>query len=358
MLKKEKFHGEVWTFFLKVAGFFLVLCLLLHVLTFDIVALLFQHFDKKAQVLTTGLLHILINNIFFIVAISIISSAMYACGRFVRVELIIMFSNIVGLIFLVLLIDQFGIYGAAWSFLIRSALAPIILLFMFGNFQLTSNKHVFKEIIARIKYLLAGNIYFKSEIIYDRVLASQLFVGSLSAFNFAQQIYSAGQLVMSKAVVNPFVPRIAIMLKTQDYRNMKRLVIKALMFQSFIGVIVLVVIYLFGEEIIGFILQIKSFDESSAIISIVLLLLGGLWFGGLLGQVVSSTYYAIGDTKTPVLVSVISFSISLFLRYFFTKYCGIEGLAIAISLYYILNTAILGIILVSRLNKQIATYYD
>jgi hypothetical protein len=58
MLKKEKFHGEVWTFFLKVAGFFLVLCLLLHVLTFDIVALLFQHFDKKAQVLTTGLLHI------------------------------------------------------------------------------------------------------------------------------------------------------------------------------------------------------------------------------------------------------------------------------------------------------------
>jgi peptidoglycan biosynthesis protein MviN/MurJ (putative lipid II flippase) len=66
---------------------------------------------------------------------------------------------------------------------------------------------------------------------------------------------------------------------------------------------------------------------------IILLLLFGLWFGGLLGALTSTTFFAKGDTKTPTVLTSILFTIYLPIKVFVFKYYGISGLALSISIY-------------------------
>jgi putative peptidoglycan lipid II flippase len=82
-----------------------------------------------------------------------------------------------------------------------------------------------------------------------------------------------------------------------------------------------------------------------------LLLLSGVWVGGAAGQILSTSFYAQGDTRTPTLVGVAGFSVAIVLKVVAFRRYGIEGLAVAASLYYLLNAAVLLICLRRRTRR-------
>jgi peptidoglycan biosynthesis protein MviN/MurJ (putative lipid II flippase) len=72
-----------------------------------------------------------------------------------------------------------------------------------------------------------------------------------------------------------------------------------------------------------------------------LIALGGVLVGGAVGQVLSSSFYAFGDTSTPTRVGVAGFTLGLILKVggFFLE--GIHGIAVGTSAYYMINAVAL-----------------
>ena len=84
---------------------------------------------------------------------------------------------------------------------------------------------------------------------------------------------------------------------------------------------------------------------------VTLLCLGGLLVAGALGQVLSSTFYAIGDTRSPTRIGMIGFSVGIVLKISGFLFAGIQGIALGTSAYSILNVFLLRRKLARVLNR-------
>jgi putative peptidoglycan lipid II flippase len=85
-----------------------------------------------------------------------------------------------------------------------------------------------------------------------------------------------------------------------------------------------------------------------------LVALVGMWVGGAAGQIISSAYYAQGDTRTPMLIGAATFTIAIALKLGGFYAFGIWGLAAATSLYYIGSMGLQWAVLERRLRGRTA----
>ena len=69
----------------------------------------------------------------------------------------------------------------------------------------------------------------------------------------------------------------------------------------------------------------------------IMVLLAGVLVGGATGQILSTTFYAKGDTRTPTRIGVLGFTLGLGFKVAGFWAAGISGLAIGTTLYYLFN---------------------
>jgi peptidoglycan biosynthesis protein MviN/MurJ (putative lipid II flippase) len=69
----------------------------------------------------------------------------------------------------------------------------------------------------------------------------------------------------------------------------------------------------------------------------IMLWLGGMFAGGVLGQISSSSFYARGNTVTPTRISMVSYTAYLPAKVIAFYIWGVAGLAVATSIYCMLN---------------------
>ena len=93
---------------------------------------------------------------------------------------------------------------------------------------------------------------------------------------------------------------------------------------------------LFGRPVLGLIFGRGEFSaDRVAHLWWLLLLLSGVWVGGAVGQILSTSFYAQGDTRTPTRVGIVGFTLAIALKLVAFRGYGIEGLALAASAYYV-----------------------
>jgi putative peptidoglycan lipid II flippase len=68
--------------------------------------------------------------------------------------------------------------------------------------------------------------------------------------------------------------------------------------------------------------------------------LGGMFVGGAIGQGLSSSFYALGDTKTPTKISVCTYTLYIPIKILAFHFFSMMGLALATSIYYLTNVAL------------------
>jgi peptidoglycan biosynthesis protein MviN/MurJ (putative lipid II flippase) len=69
----------------------------------------------------------------------------------------------------------------------------------------------------------------------------------------------------------------------------------------------------------------------------IMLCLGGMFAGGAMGQISSSSFYALGDTKTPTRIGVYSYTVYIPAKIALFYYFGVLGLALVTSMFLIVN---------------------
>lgn len=279
------------------------------------------------------------------------NAAYQAQHRFIYPAVMALLAGLVALVFVVLLLGWGGVEIAAWGLTLRAALQFLFQVrigfpFVFPNFR----DRAFADALRKLKPLIAGTVYYKTDQLLDRFLASMTPSGSLSLLHLAQQIYAAGNLVLTNAIAVPLTPRLAKYAKDQDWTTFRKEVVRALYILGGLGLLAFALIVFPGRNILQ-LLFVHGSLKTEAVDKLweIMLALGLVWLSGLTGQVLSTSFYAMSDTKTPTKIGVIGFTLGIGLKVVGFFLGGVIGVAIGSGVYMVFNSVAMYFLLFRRL---------
>lgn len=336
---ERTFRRDSWAFFLGVSAFFALLAVVLFITTGFWVALLVPGFTPLGKQLTVTLTRIQLLAMIGNAAVVVLWSVYYARQKFIWAELSSVLANAIGLLFLLWTLSDYGIKAAAWATVLTLGLKVALLMPVLGPWQQPQwNSFAIKEAWRRIKPFLLSETYAKSDPLVDRFLTSLTAAGSLSLLYMGQQVCAATNLIMTRAIATPSVPRLAIAAKSGDWPTFRHLYHQRLLAMLGTMIAAVVGLFLIGEPVLRLMIGHGGITARNVhMLWWIMLALGGLLVGGAAGQVTSGAFYAMGDTRTPTMLFIgtytvyVPIKIIVFLRY------GVIGLAVSTSLHLIVN---------------------
>lgn len=356
---EQTFRRDAWGFFLSVTGLFALLGTILFVLAGFWVPLLVPGFSDQAKLLTVSLSRIQLLGMVGNASVTVLWSVYYARQKFIWAELSPVFANILSLLFLFWTLPHYGIAAAAWATVLNLGLKLAFLTPILGRWQAPQwDSYAMREAWRRVKPFLLGQTYSKSDPLVDRFLTSMSIAGNLSLLYIGQQIYSAITLVITKAISAPTVPRLALAAKSGSWITFRRTYRQRLLWMVGLAVAVFVILLFFGEPLLHLLIGHGGITAQNVqMLWWIMLALTGLLLGGTAGQVTSVAFYAMGDTKTPTMLFVWTFTIYVPIKVLVFFHYGLLGLAVATSAHLIVNF-LLQLAVLERDTAQIRTLSD
>jgi putative peptidoglycan lipid II flippase len=182
--------------------------------------------------------------------------------------------------------------------------------------------------------VIIGTSADQINVLVDRTLASEIAVGGISALNYASRLAGFVQGLFVLSISSVMYPMISKMASEHNMKGLKGSLSEA------IGLIIGAVI--FAEPIVTFLFGRGAFTSEAVIMTSAALRfysLGMLAFG--LREVLSRAFYALQDTRTPMVNGAIAVVINIVLNLILSRYLGIGGLALATSFSGLVATLLL-----------------
>lgn len=339
---ESTFRRNAWGFFLGISGLFSIVAVLLYTTAGLWVPLLFHGFSPEARSLTVKLTRIQLVSMVFTASVSVLWSIYHARQRFVWAELSPVLSNAVALLLLVRLLPLYGVAAAAWLLVLRTALQLGWLLPGLGRWQRPEWKSPsMREAWRRIRPLLLGMSYYRTDPLVDRFLTSMSPAGGLSLLYIGQQIYGVANAVVEKAIAAPMVPLLSMKASAGDWTSFRETYRKRLLAMLCLTIAGYGVLLLWGEAILNLLIGHSGVTgENVHLLWWIMVALVGFFVGGASGQITATTFYSMGDTRTPTRMSIITYSIYIPAKIFIFLRYGLLGLAVTTSIYILLNLTI------------------
>ncbi|MDX1932707.1 MAG: lipid II flippase MurJ [Capsulimonadales bacterium] len=294
-------------------------------------------FSTAAQELTVTMARIHLLGLVFAVLFLVQRAFLNASERFLLAEFGLLAGNLIGVSFLWYSLPRFGPTMAAWALTMELGLPVLFVLPLLGIRARWSHPAV-RQTGERLRPLLLGTAYYKTELLLDRALASLMPTGSLSLHQLSIQLYSNGLNLANKALVTPVVPGLARHAARHDWPRFHRMLARRGLILLAFGIGVTLLLALVGRPVLLFVFaRGRLTPEQVGILFALMLALTGYWLGALGGSITSSAFYARGDTRFPTRLGAISHTISIPLKILAAMRFGLFGLAAVVSLQYTLN---------------------
>jgi putative peptidoglycan lipid II flippase len=335
----ERQLQNAWSLIILVGGLFGLIATFLCVTVSNWVPLIVPGFDNAGKNLTEELTRIQLIGMVFAAINGVQCSVYYARHQFIWVELVAIISSLIALPFLVWALPKFGIIVAVWISTLRLVLQTILLTYGMGR-PVCPDLHSVAVKLAwlRIKPLIIGAAYYKTDPLVDRFMLSSASSGSLSLYFLAQQIYGAISHVLEKAVASPLIPILSKLYKQGNKVGFRQVYIQKVRQIVIFGLICVILIIFFGQVLLTLVIGHGNINSDNINeLWWIMIWLSGMFVGGVAGQISSSAYYASGDTKTPTRIGIYSYTLYIPLKIIFFYFFGVMGLAITTSVYLLVN---------------------
>jgi putative peptidoglycan lipid II flippase len=351
---EETFRRDAWGFFIAVSAIFSLLAVLLFVTAGYWVPLFVPGFSDKAKQLTVSLSRIQLLAMVGNASVAVLWSVYYARQKFIWAELSATFANVAALLFLIWTLPHYGIAAAAWATALNLGLKVGLLLPVLGRWQMPQwDSYAMREAWRRIQPFLLGQTYSRTDPLIDRFLTSMSIAGDLSLLYIGQQIYSAINLIITKAISAPTVPRLALAAKSGNWPNFRRTYRHRLLWMAALAVAACIILLVFGESLLHLLIGHGGITAGNVrMLWWIMLGLIGLLIGGTAGQVTAVAFYAMGDTRTPTMLFVWTFTIYIPIKVLIFLHYGLLGLAIATSVHLMVNF-VLQLIILERVTARL-----
>jgi putative peptidoglycan lipid II flippase len=213
------------------------------------------------------------------------------------------------------------------------------------------NKNLKKMIYLSIPVILGTSVNQINRLV-DRTIASSITIGGISALNYASRLnhFILGIFVISIATV--VFPSFSKMSIEKNYVKIKRLLLEITNIVFLIIIPVTIMSMIFSRQIVDILFARGAFNSNSILLttsSLFFYSLGLIGFG--LREIISRVFYAMNDTRTPMINASIGMFLNIILNIILSRYLGIGGIALATSISAIFTAFLLYL----KLNKKIGS---
>lgn len=357
-LKKDKYEAEllsnaVLNLLLIIVG---AISLIIIIFAPVIVPLIVPGFSEVNAELTARLTRIMFLSVIIFTFSNVLSGILNAYKRFFAFALAPVMYNIgiiIGILFLYPS-KKFGIDGLAWGVVLGSFLhffIQLIAVYRTGwryvpiiSFSHPGVKKIIKLMLPRTFALGANQI---NQLVMT-IIASTLAVGSVAVFNLANNLQSLNVIGISFALsVFPVFSEAWADKNTNKLLNLFSFNTRRILF---IMLPLSMLLFLLRAQVVRIILGAGLFDWQATINTAQTLGFFALsLFAQSLIPLFVRTFYAMEDTKTPVIISLLAVALNISLAFIFSDSLGVAGLALAFSLAAVFNLIVLLVWLKKRL---------
>ena len=307
-------------------------------------------FDAGTLALTVRLVQIQAMAVVFTGTAAVLVSIHQTRQRFVWVEASGALAGIAVMALLVWGLPQYGVAFGAAALALRLGIQSLLL----GSGLERPRRPdlalpVLREAVRRLRPLVLGTAYARTDVLVERFLASLGPAGSLALLANAQQIAAAAVRPLHAALIAPIVPTLSELAERRDWSAFGRLARDRALLLWGIGGAILVSFLFVGGPLLDLVFAFGRMqaDAIGQLRIFVLVLCAGL-AANLGASVLIASFYALGNTVAPTVIGSALYTVGLLLRVVLFYGFGVLGIAIAISLQAIASALVLGLALFAR----------
>lgn len=186
------------------------------------------------------------------------------------------------------------------------------------------------------------------------MLASLLVPGSLSLFNVAKLLYAVPTLLFGATIGQAALPTLSQISALKDRVEFIRTLVNSFLEVSFLALPASMILIVLRVPIVRIVFGAKTFPWSATILTgqtLAILAVSASFYAVM--QLIVRGFYALHDTKTPLVVGLFSAVFNAVTGYIYVTVfkIGILGIALAISSTAIIETTVLTFLLSRKLDK-------
>lgn len=334
------------------------------IFTPQIVDLMTPGFDATKKQQTIELTRIMFLSPIFMLLSSITSGILQSYKRFFIYSLSPIFYNL-GIIFgAEFLAKEFGLIGLAWGVVLGSFLQFIIQLpttrrlgFRYKLIIDTKSQEIrtiIRIMIPRLLTLIVSQI----NLLFITIIASTLTAGSLAVFNLANDLQSFPLGIFAISFAIACFPTLSELGDQSHKKRFGEVLISTAKQILYLVIPVSVILVMLRAQIVRVILGHGEFGWEETIMTInALQIFCFSLFAQALIPLLSRSFWALHDSKTPFLSSFISASINIFLAIILTPKFGLYGLIWSFSISSTLNALMLFILISKKAEIEYRLFY-
>lgn len=199
-----------------------------------------------------------------------------------------------------------------------------------------------KEMFLIALPVIIGTSVNEINVLVDRTLASRIAVGGISALNYARRLNGFVQGLVVVSLTSVMFPIISKMAAAENIKDLKQTVNEAMASMSLLIIPATIGAMVFAEEIVALLFGRGAFTAEAITMTgnaLFYYSIGMIAFG--LRDVLSRAFYALQDSKTPMINATIGVVLNIALNIILSRYMGIGGLALATSISAIVAVVLL-----------------
>ncbi|MCF6092586.1 murein biosynthesis integral membrane protein MurJ [Microaerobacter geothermalis] len=351
--EQQSLFRAMWT---MVFVIFLLIALLFYWQGERVISLLAPGFSDQALELAIQLFNWMVPSLWFIGIIGLFSSVLNAHHHFFIPTFGTVVNSLIVIASIIWLTPYLGIEGLALGTMLGFAGYALLLVapVLKRSYSLSVDPHFYrhpeiKGMGERFVPILIGAGITQLTVFIDRFLASQMEAGRISALNYGFTVMQLPMAVFVGAFTVPLFPLLSEYVKQGEWRRLQTTVEKG------IGLLWLVLIpttgglLVLGNELIQLLFQRGEFSAEDTVLTNGALLFYSIGMFGLAGRdLLTRVYYALEDTKTPVMIGIINIFLYIGGSLLFIPYFEHGGIALGASLAAIFSMIFLWVILIKR----------
>lgn len=342
--KIDSFANKSLTLFSIIS---LLVILVLVFFSDGIVQLLAPGFSSSTKALSSGLIRISAPMYFFTISAAIYAAMLQCHNNFLGSQLREVVVNIPIIIAAIFFYQYYGIESLAIALVIGGAFRLLVAIpFINWGYKykpdFAFNDPDMKTLLKRFPSAMFSQGVNQLNMLVDRVMASSLTTGAVSALNYGNKLLSVLNGLLSNSITTALYPQVVELITLKQRDKLGKLLSRIINIFLFFMIPITVFCMLFSTEIVNVVYQRGAFNETSSKMtaSVFMFYCIGLFFLAC-NTMFQNTFYAKGDTRTPLLFSTINLLSNIVLNATFVRLYGISGLALATSLSAIIAFAFL-----------------
>lgn len=312
-----------------------------------IIALTAPGFPKQASDMAISLIRVMFPIVIFMGLSSLSAAYLQAHHHFLAPAVMAIPNNLltIGTLFLLGFTGVYGLAIATVAGVLLQVVLQIPYMRKYGfsyKFEFNLNDPGLRRIGQLAVPVLLGTMVSQVNSLVDKILASTLMSGNLSALDYANKINGMVLAIFATSVVVVSYPQLSRLSAEGKFREFAQFFRKSLQLVFFITFPMMIGLMLLNVPVIRLLFERGAFTREDTHLTATALFFYSIGIPAAgLREVLNKTFYSLQDTKTPMLNGVVAVLINIALNLILIRYLAIAGVALSTALSAIISTLML-----------------